>query len=62
MATGETTVANEFWDLLMECTYIQCADPTSNLVNFTTCTRQSVNWPTTKDLVDWPAGSRDGYV
>ena len=62
MQTGDTTLAANYWDLLKESTYTQCADNTSQLINFTQCTRQSSNWPTTKDIVDWPTGSRDGYV
>ena len=65
MQTGDTQLASSFWDLLVLATYSHCADKSvspSGLVDFTHCTRDSSLWPTTRDNIDWPMNSRDGYV
>ena len=65
MQTGDTQLASEYWDLLTEATYSQCADKSvspTGLVDFSKCSRDSKKWPSTRDNVDWPINSRDGYV
>ena len=65
MQTGDTQLASSFWDLLVLATYSHCADKSvsaSGLVDFTHCSRDSSFWPTTRDNIDWPMNSRDGYV
>lgn len=65
MMTGDTQLASAFWDLLVLATYSHCADKSvsvSGLVDFTHCSRDSSFWPTTRDNIDWPMNSRDGYV
>eukprot|EP01047_Picozoa_sp_COSAG01_P044884 COSAG01_NODE_4090_length_5360_cov_26.230184_4_plen_253_part_00 len=65
MQTGDASLAADYWDLLKEATYTQCTDPSSGLVNFTNCSRESCLWNATSkvnDLVDWPMHFRDGYV
>jgi hypothetical protein len=65
MQTGDAQLASDYWDLLKEATYTQCTDPSSGLVNFTNCSRESCLWNATSkvnDLVDWPMHFRDGYV
>lgn len=62
---GDISLASSFWDLLVLATYSHCADKSvsaTGLVDFTHCSRDSHLWPTTRDNVDWPMNSRDGYV
>ena len=63
--TGDPQLASSFWPLLKLATYSQCADKsvsTTGLVDFDRCPRDSKLWPTTRDNIDWPMNSRDGYV
>ena len=66
MATGDLTLAQEFWQYLINATQLSCQDPVSGLINYTTCPRCEVSpyaeENSCKDIVDWPEVDRDGYV
>ena len=58
MMTGNATLFLEFGQLLRNSTQINCIHPSTDLVDFTSCTRMNG----TSDIVDWPQSQRDGYV
>ena len=60
--TGRLGLANDFFELLRNNTQLNCLNETSGLVDFSSCFRfpAGVNG-TTKDIIDWPQDSRDGY-
>ena len=58
MMTGNATLFLEFGELLRNSTQVNCIDPLTDLVDFTSCTRMDG----TSDIVDWPQSQRDGYV
>eukprot|EP01060_Flectonema_neradi_P030823 TRINITY_DN4552_c0_g1_i2.p1 TRINITY_DN4552_c0_g1~~TRINITY_DN4552_c0_g1_i2.p1 ORF type:complete len:786 (+),score=133.02 TRINITY_DN4552_c0_g1_i2:87-2444(+) len=58
MESGDTELAELYWDYLLNSTQARCFNKTLGLIDFGNCART----PGTKDIVDWPAVYRDGYV
>jgi len=62
-AAGDTSVAEELWDVILGNTMINCVNKETQLVDFTKCSR-SMPWDkpnAVRDITDWPADARDGY-
>ena len=57
-SNGDVSLVNDNYDLLVKNTQIDCINDTLGLVDFRKCARM----PGTRDVIDWPQASRDGYV
>ena len=57
MESGDASLARDNWDLLVNNTQLGCYNASIGLVDFRHCARMSG----TRDVIDWPEASRDGY-